>query len=42
MSITHASAECEAYELSIDLFTANTLLPNFVSGVKESYLSKSW
>lgn len=32
MSITHATAECEAYELSIDIFTVNTLLPNFVTG----------
>ena len=42
MSITHATAECEAYELSIDIFTVNKLLPNFVSGVNESYHSNSW
>ena len=42
MSITHATAECEAYELSIDIFTVNTLLPNFVTGAIESYKSKSW
>lgn len=42
MSITHATASCEAYELSIDIFTINTLLPNFVSGVNESYHSKNW
>jgi hypothetical protein len=42
MSYTHATAECEAYELSIDIFTVNTLLPNFVTGVVESYKSASW
>ena len=42
MSYTHATAECEAYELSIDIFTVNTLLPNFVRGVVESYQSKNW
>jgi hypothetical protein len=42
MSFTHATAECEAYELSIDIFTINTLLPNFVKGVVDSYHAKSW
>lgn len=42
MSITHATAQCEAYELSIDIFTVNTLLPNFVSGVNQSYHTKKW
>lgn len=42
MSITHATAECEAYELSLDIFTVNTLLPNFVTGAVESYKNKSW
>lgn len=42
MSFTHATAECEAYELSIDIFTVNTLLPNFVRGAVESYQSGSW
>lgn len=42
MSITHATAECLAYELSIDIFTVNNLLPNFVSGVNESYHSNNW
>lgn len=42
MSITHATAECEAYELSIDIFTVNTLLANFVTGAIESYKAKNW
>jgi hypothetical protein len=42
MSFTHAAAECEAYELSINIFNTNTLLPNFVSGAIESYQSKNW
>ena len=42
MSITHATAECQAYELSIDIFTVNNLLGNFVSGVNESYHTKNW
>lgn len=42
MSLTHATAECEAYELSIDLFTVTSLLPNFVTGVNESYHSGNW
>ena len=41
-SITHATASCEAYELSIDIFTINKLLPNFIQGVNESYHSKNW
>jgi hypothetical protein len=41
-SITHATASCEAYELSIDIFTINNLLPNFITGVNESYHSKNW
>lgn len=42
MSFTHATAECEAYELSIDIFTVNTLLPNFVRGAVESYQAGRW
>lgn len=42
MSITHATASCEAYELSIDIFTINNILPNFVTGAIESYQNKDW
>jgi len=42
MSLTHATAECSAYQFSVDLFKVDKLLNNFVEGVKESYKSANW
>ena len=42
MSLTHASAQCEVYELSIDIFTSNSLLANFIAGANQSYHTKNW
>ena len=42
MSFTHAMAECEAYEFSVDLFKELKLLDNFVKGVKDCYKSGNW
>lgn len=42
MSITQATAECEAYLLSIDLFKAASLDDTFIAGVNSSYHSKNW
>ena len=39
---THATASCEAYEVSVDMFDVNNLLPNFVKGVMESTKANSW
>lgn len=41
-TLTHATAECEAYELSIDLFKVATFQPNFIAAVNESYHSGNW
>ena len=41
-SFTHATAECEAYELQVDLFDIDNLLPNFVKGVVQSAKTGNW
>ena len=41
-SHTHATAECEAYEVSVDLFDVSNLLPNFVKGAIECSRANNW
>ena len=42
MSITHATAECEAYYLSVDLFKGFLLEDNFQNAVNKSYHDNNW
>ena len=42
MSLTHASADCEAYYVSIDLFRTYTFEPSFINAVKMSFDSDDW
>lgn len=42
MSITQATAECEAYLISIDLFKSGTLEDAFIAGVNSSYHNNNW
>lgn len=42
MSITHATAECEAYLLEVDLFKNFELDSSFISAVNSSYHSNDW
>lgn len=42
MTITHASAECQSYELIIDMFKMPTLSDDFELGAAECYKKKDW
>lgn len=42
MSLTHASAECEAYYISVDLFRNYTLESSFVNAVNMSFNFNNW
>ena len=41
-TLTHASAECQCYEMSLNLFKPGTISDNFWDGVSYSYNSKDW
>lgn len=41
-SITHASAECQCYEMSLNLFKPGTVSENFWAGVSYSYNANDW
>lgn len=42
MTITHASAECETYEMSLNLFKPGKISENFWDGVSYSYGAQNW
>ncbi len=42
MSLTHASAECQCYEMSLDLFKPRPISANFWEGVRVSFNAKNW
>ena len=41
-SVTHASAECEAYYLSVDIFKQLSLEESFENAVNVSYHKNNW
>ena len=42
MTVSQATAECEVYELSMDMYYLPSLLPNFTSTVINCYTNKDW
>lgn len=42
MTLTHASAECQCYEMSLNLFKPGKISENFWDGVQFSYELKDW
>lgn len=42
MSLTHATAECQCYEMSLDLFKPRPISANFWEGVRVSFNAKNW
>lgn len=42
MTLTHASAECQCYEMSVNLFKPGPISDNFWSGVSYSLGENDW
>lgn len=42
MTLTHASAECQCYEMSLNLFKPGNISENFWDGVSFSYTANDW
>lgn len=42
MTVSQATAECEAYELSMDIFNYPPLMSNFTKNVTDSYKANDW
>lgn len=42
MSLTHASAECQAYEIILDKFALPKLSEDFIQGAVYSYARGNW
>ena len=42
MTLTHATAECQAYEIILDKFALPQLSRDFIDGAIASYQSGNW
>jgi len=42
MTLTHASAECQSYEMSLNLFKPGNISENFWAGVEFSFKANDW
>ena len=42
MSVTHANAECQAYEIILDKFSLPKLSEDFIQGAIYSYKRSNW
>jgi hypothetical protein len=42
MSLTHASAECQAYEIILDKFALPKLSEDFIQGALYSFQKSNW